>query len=98
MEGWWLTLLGLVAGVCTSSSFVPQVRKAWQGGDTAAISKRMYVTSLLAFGLWIVHGVMIGSLPITLFNVANVALAGVILALKLRGNRAAVDDGAGEGR
>jgi MtN3 and saliva related transmembrane protein len=88
MEGWWPTLLGAVAGVCTSFSFVPQVQKAWQGSDTAAISKRMYVISLAAFGLWIVHGIMIGSAPIILFNAVNIVCSGLILALKRRGARA----------
>src|SRR6478609_1897318 len=64
MQTWWLTTLGLVAGLCTSLSFVPQVLKAWREGDTEAISKRMYVASLIAYGLWIVHGLMITSVPI----------------------------------
>jgi MtN3 and saliva related transmembrane protein len=34
--------------LCTSFSFVPQVLKAWREGDTEAISKRMYVASLIA--------------------------------------------------
>jgi hypothetical protein len=36
MQTWWLTALGLAAGLCTSLSFVPQVLKAWREGDTAA--------------------------------------------------------------
>jgi MtN3 and saliva related transmembrane protein len=89
MQTWWLTTLGLVAGLCTSLSFVPQVLKAWLEGDTDAISKRMYVASLIAYGLWIVHGLMITSVPIMLFNAVNVVLAGLILMLKLRGLKAA---------
>jgi MtN3 and saliva related transmembrane protein len=89
MQTWWLTTLGLVAGLCTSLSFVPQVLKAWREGDTDAISKRMYVASLIAYGLWIVHGLMITSVPIMLFNAVNVVLAGLILVLKLRGLKAA---------
>jgi MtN3 and saliva related transmembrane protein len=89
MQTWWLTALGLTAGLCTSLSFVPQVLKAWREGDTEAISKRMYVASLIAYGLWIVHGLMITSVPVILFNVVNVVLAGIILVLKLRGLRAA---------
>ncbi len=34
MQAWWPTALGLVAGLCTSFSFVPQVIKAWRHGDT----------------------------------------------------------------
>jgi len=89
METWWLTALGLAAGLCTSLSFVPQVLKAWREGDTEAISKRMYVASLLAYGLWILHGLMIASLPVILFNALNVVFAGVILSLKLRSLKAA---------
>ena len=89
MEPWWPVLLGIVAGVCTTSSFVPQLLKAWRaGGDTEAISKRMYVVSVAAFGLWIVHGLMIGSLPLIVFNALNLVFAGAILALKLRSPRA----------
>ncbi len=89
MQTWWLTLLGLAAGLCTSLSFVPQVLKAWREGDTGAISKRMYVASLIAYGLWIGHGLMIASVPVVLFNVINVVFASIILTLKLRSLRSA---------
>ena len=89
MQTWWLTVLGLAAGLCTSLSFVPQVLKAWREGDTQAISMRMYVASLIAYGLWIGHGLLIASVPVVLFNVINVVLAGIILALKLRSLRSA---------
>ena len=85
MQSWWPTVLGIVAGLCTSFSFVPQVIKAWRHGDTEAISKRMYVASLAAYSLWIVHGLMIASTPVILFNVLNLIFAGAVLALKLRG-------------
>jgi MtN3 and saliva related transmembrane protein len=45
----------------------------------------MYMASLIAYGLWIVHGLMIISVPVILFNVVNVVFAGLILAMKLRG-------------
>jgi MtN3 and saliva related transmembrane protein len=48
----------------------------------------MYVASLIAYGLWIVHGLMITSVPVILFNGVNVVFAGIILALKLRGLKA----------
>ena len=84
MHGWSLTALGFVAGILTTFSFVPQVLKAWRSTDTEAISKRTYVISTGAFSLWIVHGVMIGGLPIIVFNVLSLALSGAILALKMR--------------
>ena len=83
------TLIGFAAGCIGLYSFVPQVLKAWREGDTEAISKRMYVASLIAYGLWIVHGLMIASVPVILFNVVNLVFAGLILMLKLRGLKSA---------
>lgn len=44
-------LVGTLAGLCSTGSFIPQVVKAWRGNDTAAISKRMYVITVSAFTL-----------------------------------------------
>lgn len=84
------SLVGLVAGLCSTSSFVPQVLKAWREGDTEAISKRMYIVTVSAFSLWIVYGVLIESWPIITFNIASLVLSGAILVLKLRSSRRAV--------
>lgn len=77
-------IIGTIAGLCSTSSFVPQVVKAWREGDTEAISKKMYVMTVAAFSLWIAYGVMIASIPIIIFNSASLLLSGVILFLKLR--------------
>jgi MtN3 and saliva related transmembrane protein len=95
MDSLGLTLLGTAAGLCTTYSFVPQVVKAWREGDTQAISLRMYWVSVTAFVLWVVHGLMVGSLPIILFNVLNVILGGLVLWLTLRGRRQAPSARAG---
>ena len=84
MEGWTLTALGFVAGVCTTFSLVPQVMKAWRAADREAISKRTYAVASAAYALWIVHGVMIGSMPIIVFNALALVLGAAILVLKLR--------------
>ena len=89
MEGWTLTALGFVAGTSTTFSLVPQVLKAWRATDTEAISKRTYAISTCAYGLWIVHGVMIGSMPIIAFNALALLLGAAVLILKLRAQSAA---------
>ncbi len=87
-EGWAIGLLGILAGLCTTGSFVPQVVKVWRDGETDAISLRMYVTISVAFILWLGYGLTIGSWPMIIFNLLNLGLGGVIVVLKLRGNRA----------
>ncbi|MBK8175294.1 MAG: SemiSWEET transporter [Rhodospirillales bacterium] len=79
--------VGTLAGLCSTSSFVPQVIKSWTEHDTQAISKNMYLVTVSAFSLWITYGVLIESLPIIVFNTASLVLSASILALKLRSLR-----------
>jgi MtN3 and saliva related transmembrane protein len=85
MQSWLPTILGMVAGCCSTVAFVPQVLKIWREGDTNAISLRMYVMRVAGFVLWLGYGFALGSIPLIVFNVLNLLLGGTILALKLRG-------------
>ena len=89
MEHWLPTVLGSIAGLLSTSSFVPQVMKAIREGDTAAISKRMYMVTVTAFVLWIAYGFVIGALPLVIFNSLSLLLSGTILFLKIRNDRRA---------
>ena len=84
-EDWAISLLGIVAGLCTTGSFLPQVVKTWRDGETGAISTRMYVIISVAFVLWLGYGVTIGSWPMVVFNTLNLILGGIILVLKFKG-------------
>jgi len=88
MADWRGTILGIVAGICTTGSFVPQVIKAWREHDTGAISLRMYLVTTAGFCLWIGYGLLLGSWPIIIFNVIALVLGGIILWLKLREGKA----------
>ena len=87
MGEWFPTVLGVTAGLVSTSSFVPQVLKAWRDRDTAALSKRMYVVTVTAFTLWSLYGFLIGSAPIVIFNLLSLVLSGTILVLKIRDER-----------
>lgn len=93
LEGHLPTIVGTVAGMCSTASFIPQVWKSWRGGDTGAISKRMYVVTVSAFSLWIAYGLLIWSLPIIVFNALSLVLSGSILVMKLRNLRRRRDEG-----
>ncbi len=79
--------MGMIAGLCSTISFAPQVVKTWRDGDTKAISFKMYVVTVSAFALWIGYGVMIGSWPIMIFNTLSLGLSGSILWMKVRSSR-----------
>lgn len=89
MSEGYATALAVVAGLLSTSSFVPQVLKAWRERDTAAISKRMYVVTVTSFSLWTLYGVLIENLPIIVFNSLSLILSGTILFLKIKNDRGA---------
>jgi MtN3 and saliva related transmembrane protein len=95
MRDWLPTILGTVAGLLSTGSFVPQVIKAWREGNTQAISLKMYLVTVTAFVLWTIYGFVIGALPLIIFNSLSLVLSGTILALKIRNDRLAA--GSGEG-
>jgi MtN3 and saliva related transmembrane protein len=79
-------LIGYLASVCSVTSFMPQVWKVIKTGDTAAISARMYMLTVIGFALWSVFGILRGEWPIILTNSICFCLSGYILIRKLRAN------------
>lgn len=76
--------IGLAAALLTTVSFVPQVIRCWRTRDTRAISLPMYSIFTLGIGMWLIYGVLLHDLPITLANGVTLLLAGGVLVLKLR--------------
>ncbi|MDX9997351.1 MAG: SemiSWEET transporter [Phenylobacterium sp.] len=82
-------IVGTAAGLCSMTSFTPQLVKIWKEKDASSISLRMYVVTVTGFSLWIVYGVLVTSFPVLLTNSVCLALSGAILALKWRFERRA---------
>jgi MtN3 and saliva related transmembrane protein len=81
-----VTVIGLIAGVMTTGSFIPQLIKALQTKSTGDISIVMYIVMVLGIGLWIVYGIYQKSLPLILANIVSLSITSTILYLKLRYN------------
>ena len=77
-------ILGFLAAVCTTASFVPQVWHILKTRDTRAISLMMYLLFTVGVVLWLVYGIMIGSAPVIVANSITLVLALVILICKVR--------------
>lgn len=75
--------IGNAAAVLTTSSFLPQVIRAWRTRSTGDLSLGMLVLFLSGVALWLVYGIALGALPIILANAVTLALIAVLLALKL---------------
>jgi len=79
-----MNVIGVLAGLCSMASFVPQIMKMLREHEADAVSLRMYVVTVTGFVLWIAYGVLNGSWPVALSNTVCLVLSGTILALKLR--------------
>ena len=66
------------------AAFVPQAVKTLRTRDTRAISLGMYVVFTVGLCFWLAYGIVLDSWPMILSNVVTLALALLILALKLR--------------
>ena len=78
-------IIGLIAAVCTTFAFVPQVIKVWKTKQTKDLSLRMYSIMFLGIVLWLVYGILIDSLSIILANVVTATLVGTILVYIIKG-------------
>ncbi len=76
--------VGTAAGLCSMSSFVPQLIKIAREKRAAGVSLRTYVVNVTGFVLWIVYGLLLGSWPVAASNAVNLLLAGAILILRWR--------------
>ncbi|MCR9268985.1 MAG: SemiSWEET transporter [Hyphomonadaceae bacterium] len=77
-------LIGLVAAMLTTISFLPQTLLVLRTGRTDGISLCMYALFTTGVAGWLLYGVLVGSLPIILANAVTLALAATILGLKIR--------------
>ena len=76
------TFVGGAAALCTTASYIPQLRKCWTTGETGLSLKMLLLTCGL--GLWLVYGLMRGDVVIILANGVSLALLGCILYFKVR--------------
>ena len=80
-------IIGLIAAVCTTFAFIPQVMKVWKTKLTKDLSLRMYFIMLVGILLWLVYGIRIDSLSIILANLVTATLVGIILVYIIKGKK-----------
>lgn len=82
-----IDLIGLLAGTLTTVAFVPQLLKIHATKSGKDVSARMFLIFSAGVMLWLVYGILIGSLPVILANAVTLVLSLLIMALKIRYSR-----------
>lgn len=78
-----IDIIGTLAAILTTASFVPQALHTFQTKDVRGISLGMYSAFTFGVALWLAYGVALGQWPIVLANAVTLALAATILATKI---------------
>jgi MtN3 and saliva related transmembrane protein len=82
-------LIGYLAAVLTTASFVPQVWKTWRSKSAKDLSPLMLAMFVAGVFLWLVYGLARSSLPIAIANGVTLALAVCLLVMRFRHHRPA---------
>ena len=77
-------LIGYIAAVLTTASFVPQAWHTFRTRDVRGISLGMYSAFTTGVACWLIYGLMLGAWPIVIANLITLGLAATILVMKLR--------------
>ena len=80
-------LVGFLAAICTTVSFIPQAVKVYKTRRTEDISFGMFLLMTTGVAFWDVYGFMIGALPVILANSVTLVLSAYILVMKIKYDR-----------
>ena len=77
------SMIGLIAAILTTLSFVPQAILVLRTRQTAGISLTMYAMFTLGIAFWLIYGILRNDMPIVVANVVTLSLASLILGMKV---------------
>lgn len=77
-------IIGSIAAMLTTVSFVPQAYQSWKTRDLSGISLPMYSLFSTGVAFWLFYGLMIMSWPVIIANGITLLLACAVLLLKIQ--------------
>jgi MtN3 and saliva related transmembrane protein len=79
-------VIGIIAGALSCTTFLPQVIKTWKSKSTKDVSLTMFLIATAGTLLWLIYGILIGSVAIIGTNII-VLLFSLTMLLLLFKNR-----------
>ena len=80
-------IVGLAAGICTSTSLLPQLVKLIKHKKAEDISIFYLLILFVGLGLWIWYGILREDIPILVTNGFSLVLNGIIIVLGVKYKR-----------
>ena len=77
-------IIGIIAAILTTSGFIPQVYRIYKEKNAKGVSLTMYLILFIGVLLWLVYGILIGSLSIIIANSVTALLQLCVIIFKLK--------------
>lgn len=77
-------MIGTIAAILTTLSFVPQAYQVIKTKDTSGISLGMYIAFVIGVFLWSIHGINIQDYNLIGANAITFIFASIILTYKIK--------------
>lgn len=84
MAVWKIEIIGLLAAILTTFSFVPQALKMTKTKNASSISLSMYLVMVSGVILWLLYGILLERIAIILANSVSMVLQIWIIIMKLK--------------
>jgi MtN3 and saliva related transmembrane protein len=79
-----IEIIGFIAAILTTASFVPQVYKIWKTKSAQGVSLSMFLLFFTGVSMWFVYGVLLGSFAMIIANTITGILASMIVYFKFK--------------
>ena len=84
-----LDTIGLVAGVLTTSAWLPQLLRTWQARSADGLSWPYLAILSSGIALWITYGVLTANAPVVIANSVTFTLVSAVVGIKASARRRA---------
>ncbi len=80
----YVTVIGLVAAACTTIAFIPQIYQVYRTRHTRDLALPTFIIFAIGIFLWLIYGILLGSLPVILANTATLVMCIYVIIMKIR--------------
>ena len=87
IDGGWLTLLGVAAGILILTGWVEQIYKGYKTKSLKDVSKFLMIFISAGAILWLIYGFVVSDVFIIGTNIAAIVLMRILLGMKKRYDR-----------
>ncbi len=79
-----IEIIGTIAAILTTGSFLPQVYQTWKTKSTESLSLPMFSMFFTGVCLWVYYAFKIESMPLLIANGITAICSGALLFFKLK--------------